>query len=312
MATKMLGMNIKVNDSVLIPIIALIAIFIFPSHGLAKEISNLPLAIEKASHGESSYQSDLVDYYYNTTKNYTEAIKWSNTLIENHNARESEKEYANRILGYCAYKGTGLNKSTEDAIKYWKQGVLFKGGSCALSLARIYAKELRDSVESIKWYQKSAELDNATAALFLAQLYETGYVNGVNDKRIYYPNISKDISLSAKYYEVYIKKMGYSGVPTNAKLLYKLAIWFYIGEENIEMNYTKAFNYFNSAIECNENSKAENKLTTTEEGNALWHISLCYRFGRGVEQDGLMSERFLKRAFEKGNENAINLLKRKI
>lgn len=276
-----------------------------------KEIADLPLAIEKASSGDSYYQSNLVDYYYNTSKNYTEAIKWCNTLIENQSARESEKEYANRILGYCASYGTGRNKSIEDAIRYWEQGVRLKGGSCALSLARIYARELRDSVESVKWYHKSAELENETAALFLAKLYETGYVKAADDKKIYYPNISKNISQAAKYYEVYIKKMGYgwSGVPINSKLLYKLANWYYTGEENIERNYSKAFDYFNRAIEGNEDSKAEYKLTSTEEGNALWCISVCYRFGWGVEKDELRARRCVKRAAEKGNEKAIALLK---
>lgn len=277
----------------------------------SKEIANLPLAIEKASNGESSYQSNLVDYYYNTSKNYAEAIKWCNVLVNNSSARETEKEYANRILGYCAYEGTGRNKSIEDAIRYWEQGVQLKGGSCALSLARLYAKEMNDSVESIKWYQKSAELENKTAANFLAQLYETGYITGSNGTKIYYPNIGKDISKAAKYYEIYINKMGYSwsGVPTNSKLLYKLANWYYTGEENIERNYSKAFNYFNEAIERNERSTEEYKLTPTEEGNALWRISVCYRFGRGVEKDELIARRYVKRAAEKGNENAIALLK---
>lgn len=312
MATRMLGMKIKIIDLVQIAKILIIAILMFPIQGLSKEISNLPLAIEKASNGESSYQSDLVDYYYNTSKNYTEAIKWCNVLVDNSSARESEKEYANRILGYCAYEGTGRNKSIEDAIRYWEQGVKLKGGSCALSLARIYAKDLRDSIESIKWYQKSAELENKTAAFFLAQLYETGYVKAANDKNIYYPNISKDISQAAKYYEIYIKKMGYSwsGVPTNPILLYKLANWYYTGEENLERNYSKAFNYFNRAIESNENSKADYKLTPKEEGNALWCISVCYRFGRGVEKDELIARRYVKRAAEKGNENAIALIEK--
>lgn len=312
MATRMLGMKINIIDLAQIAKILIIAIIMFPIQGLSKEISNLPLAIEKASNGESSYQSDLVDYYYNTSKNYNEAIKWCNVLVDNSNARESEKEYANRILGYCAYEGSGRNKSIEDAIRYWEQGVQLKGGSCALSLARIYATELRDSVESIIWYQKAAELENRTAANFLAQLYEIGHITGSNGTKIYYPNISKDISQAAKYYEIYIKKMGYSwsGVPTNSKLLYKLANWYYTGEGNIERNYSKAFNYFNRAIESNENSKADYKLTTIEEGNALWCISVCYRFGRGVEKDELIARRYVKRAAEKGNENAIALIEK--
>lgn len=307
----MLGMKIKIIDSVRIAIIVIAAVITFPIQGLAKNIANLPLTIEKASKGESSSQSDLVDYYYNTAKNYNEAIHWCNILIENVDAKEHSKEYANRILGYCAYEGTGMNKSLDDAIRYWKQGVQFKGGSCALSLARIYAKEFRDSVESINWYKKSAELENKNAAYFLAQLYEAGYILGANGEKIYYPNVLKDLSNAAKYYDVYIKNMGYSwsGVPTNSKLLYKLAQWHYAGEGNMTKDYTKAFNFFNMAIEMNESSKDEYKLTQSEEGNALWCISVCYRFGRGVEKDELIARRYVKKAAEKGNEHAIELLR---
>lgn len=308
METKVHGVNVRKNNVMRIAMIIIIGACSLTLH--SKEIKDLPLAIEKASKGESSYQSNLIDYYYNTTKNYTEAVKWCNILIENQNARESEKEYANRILGYCAYEGTGVKKSNEDAIKYWKEGVKFKGASCALSLARLYAKELRDSIESINWYQTSAELGNKTAAYFLSQLYESGYVSKANDKRIIYPGVIKDISQSAKYYEIYIKNMGYnwSGVPTNSKLLYKLAQWHYKGEGNLKRDYSKAISYFNMAIESNENSREEFKLTTSEEGDALWCISVCYRFGRGVEKDELIARRYVKRAAEKGNEHAISLL----
>ena len=309
MAIEVHGMKGRINRLFCIAII--IGLCSLATH--SKEIANLPLAIEQASNGKSSYQSDLVNYYYNTSKNYVEAIKWCKILIENQGARESEKEYANRILGYCAYEGTGMSKSTEEAVKYWKQGVRFKGGSCALSLARLYAKEMKDSVESIKWYQKSAELKNKTAAYFLAQLYESGYVlKSVfkSNKKIYYPDVNMDIAQSAKYYEIYIENIGYSwsGVPTNSKLLYKLAQWYYTGEGSLNKNYTKAFNFFNMAIERNESSRDEYKLTQLEEGNALWCISVCYRFGRGVEQDELIARRYVKRAAEKGNENAIALL----
>lgn len=303
------GMNTRINNLFRISIIIISGVCSLAVH--SREVSNLPLTIEKASKGESSCQSDLVDYYYHTSHDYIEAIKWCRILIENQSARESEKEYASRILGYCAYKGNGLTKSIDDAIRYWKQGAQLKGGLSALSLARIYEKELRDSVESIKWYVRSAELENKTAAYFLARLYENGYVSEANDIRIYYPNICKDISRSTKYYEIYIKNMGYgwSGVPTDSKLLYKLAQWHYTGEGNLERDYSKAFNYFNRAIETNEDSKDEYRLSSTEEGNALWCISVCYRFGRGVEKDELIARRYVKRAAEKGNENAISILK---
>lgn len=306
----MLGMKIKTNDAMHIAMALILAICVCPLYGQSNELDKLQQTIEKASRGESSYQSDLVDYYYNTAKNYSEAIKWCNILIANQNAKDYNKEYANRILGHCAFKGAGMEKSIDNAITYWKRGVEYKGGSCALSLARVYASQLKDSIESIKWYKHAADLENKTAAYYLAQLYENGFVLTSNDTPIYYPNIGKDISQASKYYDIYIKNMGYnwSGVPTNSKLLYKLARWHYSGEGSLAKNYFRAFELLNSAVESNENSKEEYKLSSEEEGDALWCISVCYRFGRGVEKDELIARRYVKRAAEKGNENAISLL----
>lgn len=281
-----------------------------PLYGQSKELPNLQEIIDKASVGDDYSQSKLVDYYYNTAKNYTETIKWCKIIAANPNAEDNKKEYANRILGYCAHNGTGMEKSIENAITYWKRGVEHKGGSCALSLARVYDSHLKDLAEAIRWYKQSAELENKTAAYFLAQLYENGFAVMANGTKKYYPNVGKDISQAFKYYDIYIKYMGYSWskVPANSKLLYKLAQWNYSGEGSLPKNYSRAFNLFNDAVESNNNSKEEYKLSTQEEGKALWCISVCYRFGQGVEKDELIARRFVKMAARKGNENAISLL----
>lgn len=304
-------MKIKTNDTMRIVMALIFAICLSPLYGQSKEIDKLQQTIEKASRGESSYQSDLVDYYYNTAKNYSEAIKWCNVLIANQNAKDNNKEYANRILGNCAFKGTGMEKSIDNAITYWKRGVEYKGGACALSLARVYASQLKDSIESIKWYKHAADLENKTAAYYLAQLYENGYIMTQNGIKIYYPNIDKDIYQASKYYDIYINHMGYnwSGVPTNSKLLYKLAMWHYTGEGGLVKNYARAIDLLNTAVESNVNCKEEYKLSSEDEGNALWYISICYRFGRGVEKDELIARRYVKRAADKGNVNAKSLLK---
>lgn len=302
------GMRIKTNDLKHITTILIIVYWLTPFNLFSQNVNNK--TFEKALAGKSSYQSDLIDYYYNTTKNYIEAINWCNILIKNPTAKESEMEYAYRILGLCAYGGKGMDTSIDNAISYWKHGVGYKGGSCALYLGRVYAANIKDSIEAIKWYVQAADLKNKTAAYFLAQLYENGFVAKPDGVKSYFPGVSKNIMLASKYYDIYINDMGYnwSGVPTNSKLLYKLAQWYYAGEGNMEKNYVKAFKFLNLSIECNENSKDKYKLSITEEGNALWCISVCYRFGRGVEKDELMARRYVKRAAEKGNINAISLL----
>ena len=310
MEIKMLGMIIKTNDTMRIVMILIFIIGLSSLYGQTNENDKLKETIEKAFGGDSYSQSELIYYYYNKAKDYKEAIKWCNNLVANQIAKDSDREYANRILGYCAFKGNGLEKSIDDAISYWKRGAEYKGGSCALALAQVYASQLKDSVESIIWYKQAAELENKTAAYYLANLYENGFVLTQEDIIKYYPNVVKDIFQASKYYEIYIKNMGYrwSGVPTNSKLLYKLALWYYSGEGSLEKNYSRAFFLFNSSVESNENSNEEYKLSSEEEGNALWCISVCYRFGRGVDKDELMARRYVKRAADKGNVNALSLL----
>ena len=104
--------------------------------------------------------------------------------------------------------------------------------------------------------------------------------------------------------------MGYpwADCPANANLLYKLGSWYFKGESNLSQNYDRAYNLFNEALEMNERSEESKKLTQEEEGDILWNLSICYRFGRGVEKDELIARRYVKKAAEKGNKDAISLL----
>lgn len=303
-------MRKKINKFNCVAVILAITICTYHFDASSKKLNNVPQTIEKAIDGDSASQTDLVDYYYNSTDNYIEVIKWCNILIANPKSEDHQKEYANRILGYCAYEGKGFDKSIDDAVAYWKRGTAYQGGFSALALAKVYNKELKDSVESIRWYRQAAEWKNKTAAYFLAQLYENGYEEKSDGGKAYYPNVSKNVADAAKFYDIYIERMGYgwSGVPVNSKLLYKLAQWYYTGESNLPKDYTRAFGLYNSAIESNSDSDEKNRISTEEEGNALWCISVCYRFGRGVEKDELTARRYVKRAAEKGNLNAISLM----
>lgn len=290
--------------------LSLVLLAVFSLGSEAKEIANLQEVIKKANNGDSSSQSDLIDYYYNRIKNYDEAISYCELLLNNSNAEEHNKEYANRILGLCAEYGTGMPKSLDNAVSYFKNGIELKGPSSAYSLAKLYEREMKDSVEAINCYRESAELGDKGSMLFLGELYEKGFIENSNKTKTFYPDVKKDISQAAKFYDLYIDKMGHyrGAAPINSQLLYKVGQWYYEGEGNMEKNFTKAFNYLDNAIKGNENSSEDKKLTKEEMGNALWCLSVCYRFGRGTDKDELQARRYVKRAAEIGNQNAISLL----
>ena len=303
------GMKRSISNIQFLATLVMVAIILSSSRLYAKTINDLPAVIEKATGGNADSQSDLVDFYFNNERNYQEATKWCNALLNNNSAKDSGKEFAYRILGLCAMYGHGREKSIPAAIELFKKGAKYnKKYSCSI-LGDIYAKELKDSVQSIKWYKLAAEDGNKGVANFLGRLFENGYESKSNTTKIYWPGITRDISEACHFYMIYIKSMGYwTDCPANANLLYKLGSWYFKGESNLSQNYDRAYNLFNEALEMNEISEESKKLTQEEEGDILWNLSICYRFGRGVEKDELIARRYVKKAAEKGNKDAISLL----
>lgn len=273
----------------------------------AKDIADLDGTLKEAHAGNASSQSNLINYYYNTKKDYPQAIYWSKIIIANPNAKESNKEYGCRILGICSLYGKGVEKSVVSAIKYFKEGVNYKGNESAHYLAVLNERELKDSLEAIQWYKKAAELKNEDSALFLGSLYENGYYEKTDHTKVFYPGVKRDIKESAKYYDIYINEisLGYKLKSLNPKIIYKLGLWYYDGEGNLKRDYSKAAPLLLDAIDSCEKAPEKNRLSDEEKGKAYWLVSVCYRFGRGVEKDELIARRYTKLAAELGNENAL-------
>lgn len=269
------------------------------------------MLVQFAANEDRQAQLDLIDIYYNTENNYIEAIKWCELLIKNPNATDSDKGYAYLILGLCAKSGKGMQKSDLSNFLYWEAGANYNEDRCALYLANRFLKE-KDTVNALRWYEKAADLKNVDATYFLGELYETGAA--ITPDRTDTALLRQDLldKLKAKkYYEDYLKitlKKDKLKENHRSKVYYKLAHWYYSGESNIERIYTLAYDYFYKAIKENEKCKDENKLSAEEEGDALWHLSICYRFGRGVEKDDVKAQYYAKQAAEKGNEKAIAIL----
>lgn len=302
------GMNTTTAKLILLIFVGLF--WSFSTNANAKEIADLDSEIEKARNGNSHAQSNLIDYYYNTKRDYPQTVNWCNVILNNSNAIEIEREYGARILGVCYLNGTGVDRSIDKAINTLKLGADVKKGRCALLLAKIYRDELNDYKVALNWYKKSADLENTDAALFLGKLYEDGFYNGNKNEKLQFPNVTQDLNLAANYYRKYLSKTGVNTwhEPLNPPLAYKVGTWYYNGDGNIEIDYPTACYFLEEAVKSDDEERVSKRLTDEEKGNAFWLLSVCYRFGRGVNADELKARRYVKRAAELGNPKALKTL----
>lgn len=303
------GMN--TTTAKLIQLILAVSLFLaFFATANAKEIANLDSEIEKARNGNSDAQSNLIDYYYNNKRDYQQTVNWCNVILNNPNSNEIEREYGARILGVCYFNGTGVDRSIDKAISTLKIGADVKNGRCAFILAKIYRDELNDYTSALNWFKKSADLGGADAAMFLGKLYENGFYSGNKNEKLQFPNVTQDLNLAANYYRIYLSK---TGVNTwheflNPPLAYKVGTWYYNGDGNIEIDYPTACYLLEEAVKSDDEERVSKRLTDEEKGNAFWLLSVCYRFGRGVNADELKARRYVKRAAELGNPKALKTL----
>lgn len=260
--------------------------------------------MKQAKAGNSEAQIKLINFYYDSEK-YKDAIKWCKRLIATSQATDEQKCEAYYVLGDCAFWGDGMSESRKTAYKYYEIGANFGDDACALRLAIDYYDFEHDTKNSLKWYKKAAELGYFHLGEFLGNLYENNGRATMHGRMYYFPEVERNLFSADQYYDFYLNNIK---VSKDSKIWYKRARWYYSGEGNIEKDYTRAFTYFSRAIEDNDKSKDENKLSDEEEGDALWHLSVCYRFGRGVEKDDVKAQYYAKQAAEKGNEKAISIL----
>jgi len=81
------------------------------------------------------------------------------------------------------------------------------------------------------------------------------------------------------------------GYEKNASVQTELGMAYYNGTIGDKPNYEKAVKHFRKAAELG-NAKAQNNL------------AVCYKFGRGVEQDDVEAVKWFRKAAEQGNEIA--------
>lgn len=282
---------------------------------------NVQQRIAEANKGNASAQATLVRYYYGN-KEYKSCKEWAMTLINNTGTNKDHKITANLYLGLLYANGEGVDKSRQTAISYLKNGADLGSADCADILSQIHEidSENRDLTKAFEWLKKSAELGDYQNAYSIADHYENG-LGKFKKSNLGFPE-PINYQAAIKFYELYIENLPfYKPNPEHEyqrrrrhdpEIEYKIANAYFYGENGVAQNYEKAIKYYNRFIDGNgdTNSYMERGATMSDQksGDALWNLSTCYRFGRGVVKNELTARKLIRKAAEKGNEKAINFL----
>lgn len=287
---------------------------------------NVQERIAEANKGDASAQASLVRYYYGN-KEYGSCTEWAMTLVNNTGTNKDQRITANLYLGLLYANGEGVDKSRQMAISYLENGVKLESADCADILSQIYEidSENRNLTKAFEWLKKSAELGDYQNAYSIAVHYEIGS-GKFKKSNLNFPEPITNYQMAIKYYELYIENLPfYKPNPEHEyqrkrrhdpEIEYKIANAYFYGEIGVAPNYEKAIKYYNIFIDGNgdTNSYMKRGVTMSDQklGEALWNLSTCYRFGRGVVKNELTARKLIRKAAEKGNEKAINFLNKEI
>ncbi len=139
--------------------------------GLFAEGENKSNEIEEEE--SESTASDLkiqADILYYQDKKYTEALEKYQELYE-HGNKECTLE-----IGKIYYLGDGVEKNTEEALKYFKLAAEANVVEANTLIGDIYAFEKNNNEEALKYYTIASKSDDALAFFRMGCLYELGRV----------------------------------------------------------------------------------------------------------------------------------------
>jgi TPR repeat protein len=277
----------------------LIGIVMISNLAFGFDESQLQTKLSEARNGSCDSQIQVAEYYYNQ-KDYQTALQWLNMVIDNTAPNtQSEKGQACHYLGHLYYYGYEVSQSLDDAEKWWLQGVEYKNERSAYDLTCIYEGSIKKNAQKAFEYRiKDADMGGYDSALVVAKLYEFGN----NSEK--YPAITIDYAKAIEYYEKYSESLQLSSrtrktdnegnyyyvCKSNFLINYKLATAYFSGQDGVTKNYDKACLYLNKSINSYLYPKYQinvgtRQLTDEELGDAMWKLSVCYRFGRGVTQN---------------------------
>lgn len=158
----------------------------------------------------------------------------------------------------------------------------------------------RDSIKALYWYNKAADNGSLDAKSLLGKLHEFGYISVPirNDSMLtisslYHRNVVKDMNKAVSYYKECAKSDRYYWEQAHlADLLYE--------GKKIDKNYSQAIVYLRRIIN-------NPMISNFEKGKFLNRLSICYRYGRGVEIDIDISNYWRSKAAESGYVEAMEV-----
>lgn len=207
--------------------------------------------------------------------------------------------HAQLFYGMCFEWGVGVNRSREDAIKWYRkaadQGLALAQNAIAESLC-IEASGLREIAVANEWWRRAAENGNASAQYSVGRGYHTGR------------GLPKDRVEAVKWY----RKAAGQG--------HQFALW-YLGEcyergVGVPQDVVQSMKWYRQAAEQGHKvarAKVESlppgfveTFRAAEQGDAIAQSNVGFYFakGMGVDKDVFAAATWFRKAADKGNFGA--------
>lgn len=232
---------------------------------------NLQTAIDWYTKGAQLGNADCMNSLgniYRKQENYLLAMEWYTKAVNT----EDENSDAMNSLGLMYYNGEGVSEDEETAKKWFIRAAENNNISAINNLGWLY-KQDEDYVQSVYWYQKSAQKGNEEGMFELGCAYDFG--RGLNQNK----------NEAFKWYEKAAEQghnqaMGYLG-------------YAYKNGEGTEQDYRQAFYWYVEATKNDENDFA------------MKEVADMYRNGEGVDKSDVMAFSWYRKAADKGNAEAM-------
>lgn len=231
--------------------------------------------------------------------------------------------YAFFTLGHYYLHGHYYSIDVNQAIQYFEKASELKylHGQAELYLATIYNSDyykVKDLDKSFQWIEKGAERCS-TIEYLLAEIYELGYTNFLtNDSTgvfnvkhrsktvLNFPNIKKDLKKAYEHYYNYFERNSCFVRPLRFDE-YDLAVAL-MDSIYLEVDYTKAYEYLRRFAPSLSDLETQT-YNDSKTADALWRLSILYRFGLGTTDNEERANTFLKYAASCGSKKAQDALK---
>ena len=198
-------------------------------------------------------------------------------------------------------------------------------------LSMIYNSDkykVKDLEKSFNWIKTGAERC-AILKYILAEIYEKGYTNFLMNDTVHtdqygqrivasnvklrtntvlsFPNIKTD---KEKAYLLYAEYFEYNTCYIEPLIFDKYDMGVaYMDGIFLKKNHEKAFGFLRRLVPSFEELESESFIQDQERiADALWRLSILYRFGLGTRESDIQADRYMKYAAKFGNFKAIRAL----